>query len=106
LGQKTTLPRSHGNTRTKLKAKGKIQSKTGVAEKKPEKTNLQRRHNVAKPQPKPFGRESTRMTRILANQKEPNTEISPTNDVTAEERGTGKEETEFTRIQELETNKE
>jgi len=45
------------------------------------------------------------MTRILANQKEPNTEISPTNDVTAEERGTDKEETEFTRIQELETNK-
>jgi len=45
------------------------------------------------------------MTRILANQKEPNTEISPTNDITAEERGTGKEETEFTRIQELETNK-
>jgi len=37
------------------------------------------------------------MTRILANQKEPNTEISPTNDVTAEERGTGKEETELTR---------
>jgi len=32
------------------------------------------------------------MTRILANQKEPNTEISPTNDVTAEERGTDKEQ--------------
>ena len=44
------------------------------------------------------------MKRILANQKEPNTEISPTNDVTAEERGTGKEETELTRIQMM-TNK-
>jgi len=52
LGQKTTSSRSQENTRTKVKAEGKIKSKTGVAEEKPEKITLHHGDTEARRKPR------------------------------------------------------